>query len=255
MFAYRQRFFKRVFLLTCAALLVTQVLPSLAEELTPNPAPESVSSAEPTSTAMPPLPQSESETPIDEAAAEGAVEATPLPTPSKIPEEIHEQAPNEVVSEEFAELPTPPKARFADRQSIVFRAPGRYLVDPRATSALISPLHISSDELILLCLEAPGHQFQLVTTPLDVVVLGNGSQLLSLIGSGDSITRLFNAQSGVRVTSPQKIAPSQIAIGMGVLIGSPDDQSLCQELPINQRLNLMPLELTMTLVKNRIPIG
>ena len=255
MFAYRQRFFKRVFLLTCAALLVTQVLPSLAEELTPNPAPESASTAEPTSTAIPPLPQSESDLPIDEAAVEDGVEASAIPTPNKIPEAINEQAPNEEVSGEFAELPTPPKARFADRQSIVFRAPGRYLVDPRATSARISPLHISSDVLLLLCLEAPGHQFQLVATPLDVAVLGNGSQLLSLIGSGDSITRLFNSQSGVRVTSPQKIAPSQIAIGMGVLIGSPEDQSLCQELPINQRLNLMPLELTMTLVKNRISIG
>ena len=221
MFAYRQRFFKRVFLLTCAALLVTQVLPSLAEELTPNPAPESASTAEPTSTAIPPLPQSESDLPIDEAAVEDGVEASAIPTPNKIPEAINEQAPNEEVSGEFAELPTPPKARFADRQSIVFRAPGRYLVDPRATSALISTLHISSDELLLLCLEAPGHQFQLVATPLDVAVLGNGSQLLSLIGSGDSITRLFNSQSGVRVTSPQKIAPSQIAIGMVVLIGSP----------------------------------
>ena len=102
MFAYRQRFFKRVFLLTCAALLVTQVLPSLAEELTPNPAPESASSAEPTSAAVPPLPQSESDLPIDEAAAEGAVEATPLPTPSKIPEEINEPAPNEVVKVDVA---------------------------------------------------------------------------------------------------------------------------------------------------------
>lgn len=261
MLGYRRTSLKRVVLLTFPALLAMQILPSLAEERTPNPLPESVISPAPDPTV--------DASPLEEISGTNDTSTTqfiaktnqiPISDLNREPQEDDELAPtdgpasSDAIQAEFAELPQPPKPRFADQQSLLFRAPGRYLIDPRATSALISPLQVSSDELVLLCLDAPGRQFQLSTTPLDLSVIGNGSSLLSLAGSGASITQLFNSAPGIRISSPRKIAPSQVFIGLGIITQSPKDQSLCSQMPINQRLNFMPLELTMTLVKNRISI-
>ena len=245
--SYRQKFARRVFLLTCAAIAITQILPSLAEEMTPDPVPQVSESPVATPTINPPV---DAEVTSDTSTATADPEVLEVP-PAPF-EEIALDS-SEVI-EEFVELPPAPKPRFADRQSILFRAPGRYLVDPRATSAQLMPLQISSDELVLVCLSAPGRRFEVALIRGDIALMGNGGELLSITGSATSISSLFNSAQGVRVSSGAKIAPSQVSIGMGVVTDMPEDQSLCAQMPINQKLNISPLGLTMKLVKNRIQI-
>lgn len=245
--SYRQKFARRVFLLTCAAIAITQILPSLADEMTPDPVPQVSES---------PLATPTIDIPVDVEIVTDTSTATAEPEVPEVPPAPFEEVTldNSEVTEEFVELPPAPKPRFADRQSILFRAPGRYLVDPRATSAQLTPLQVSSDELVMVCLSAPGRRFEVGVIRGDITLMGNGSDLLAIAGSAPAITSLFNMVPGIRVTSLQKVAPSQVSIGMGVVTDMPEDQSLCAQMPINQKLNISPLGLTMKLVKNRIQI-
>jgi len=243
---YRKAFLKRVFLLIFAALAITQILPSLADEITPNPVPDSTQSPAPTPTIEVSAPAV-----IDTRTSTADVKASASPVATPTQSGVKD---NSQIIPEFIALPAPPKPRFADRQSIIFKAPGRYLVDPRATSAQLAPLQISSGELVLVCLSAPGRSFNVAVIRGDISMIGNGTGLLSIAGSASSISSLFNTASGIRVASNQRISPSQVEIGMGVLTDLPDDQLLCSDMPINQKLNISPLGLTTKMVKNRIQI-
>ena len=228
---------KRIIALALFALALVQVLPSLADVLniTPDPAP--------TFSAAP----SPSETPTAVATPSPSESVTQTPAPQPTASVIYKS-------------PTPsdtatPEPDFADNQKIVLRAPSKLPVDPRATSAFLSPVSVYSKSDLLVCFDGHGAALTLNTNASSVLISGNGSTRVRLSGTQSELNQIFGAGHGVSLMAGQRISGKSISIRAVALTMPSLKEEFCAGATTSTVVAITALGLGMDTVKNPVKIN
>lgn len=228
---------KRVIALALFALALIQVLPSLADVLniTPDPAPSVSASPSPTESPI----AGESPSPSDSVVQS----PTSQPTATVI---YKSPSPSDTAT---------PEPDFADDQKIILRAPSKLLVDPRATSAYLSPVSVYSKSELLVCLDGHGATLTLTQGVGSALLSGNGSTRLRISGSQGELNQIFGAGHGVSLVAGQRISGKSISIRAVALTAPSLKEEFCTGATASTAVAITALGLGMDTVKNPVKIN
>ena len=184
---------KRVAAALFLGIFAVQVIPSLADVINGESQSESAPSPTPLVTVSPEpsvAPDGETATPTSPAS--------PEPTATIIYSDVETATP----------APT-----YAPTQNVKIRIPGKFPVDPRATSVHISPIAISGGEILLVCLSVDNAILQLAGGNEDLLIEGNGTKSLRISGDGAAVNAILSGRL-LRTVPPS----ARIAIFWTVLL-------------------------------------
>jgi hypothetical protein len=228
---------KRVAAAALFGLVLVQVIPSIADvingenlgqsESTPAPTPLVTVNPEPTTE-----PVGESATPTSSAS--------PEPTATIIYSDVETATP----------APT-----YAPTQNVKIRIPGKFPVDPRATSVHISPIAISGGEILLVCMNVDNAILQLAGGDQNVLIEGNGTQSVRVSGDGAAVNAILNAGRGLRLVATAKINGAIVTTRAASLTAPSVDSELCSGAEKVFSSSISAMGLGMNTVKNPVPIG
>jgi len=226
---------KRAIAFLALGIFFVQVLPSLADVLTPNP--------EPSASASP--------VPSELVASES-------PSPQNSPSSSPSSQPSPQTSGSYSylspsESPTAEPA-LADEQDVILRMPSKFPVDPRATSLKIAPITLYSSGDVILCLSTSGTHFWLSQQSDSVLIKGNNSKSLTLSGDAGSITTLLATGQGLRVGGAPRVQGVQVVAKAASVTKPTLNADFCAEAPRVIQGQVVALGLGMDTVKNPVPI-
>lgn len=225
-----KKLLKRTALLATAGLVLTQMLPSLADQLTPNPVNE-VPAAESSANPSPSPTESSSAVPPAKASAEPVADITYLE----------------------GESPTA-KAKVVESQSLFFQIPNSMKVDPRATSMRIDAFAVGGTDDMLLCIASNRANISLSSTE-DLLVEGLGSRSLLISGSPRKVLASLTAGHGLTLTTGGRIAGT-VATFQAVALTKPSiDPEFCGASQITRSVSVTTLGIDLNTVKTPVKIG
>lgn len=217
-------------------LFAVQVLPSLADVITGGA--QEVSQSEPT-----PMASMSADAPAPSTSSEEvapSASASPQPTASII----------------YSELETAtPAPTYAPSQDVKIRIPGKFPVDPRATSVHISPIAISGGEILLVCISVDNAILQLAGGDQDLIIEGNGTKSLRISGEGAAVNSVLNAGRGLRLVATAKINGAVVTTRAASMTAPGTDSKLCAGAEKVFRSSISAMGLGLNTVKNPVPIG
>ena len=215
-------------------LVLIQVLPSLANVLTPSSDATSV-----TSPTAEPIPSSSASR---EPTASPIASTAPSPQPS-----------GSYLYITSSESATPEPTLAAD-QDVVLRIPSKLPVDPRATSVKVSPISVYSSGEVLVCISTNGSHLWLANQSDEVLIKGNNSKFLLLSGQGSAINSLLNSGQGLRVAGAPKAQGTTIFTRAAVVTQATVNGDLCAEAPASISTAVTALGIALDTVKNPVRI-
>lgn len=225
-----KKLLKRTALLAAAGLVLTQMLPSLADQLTPNPVVE---------TAAPEQSPLASPTPSSSTSAS--------PTPGTSSEPIAD------VTYQNGDSPTA-KAKVVESESLFFQIPNTLKVDPRATSMRIDAFAVGGTDDMLLCIASNRANISLSSTE-DLLVEGLGSRSLLISGSPRKVLASLTAGHGLTLTTGGRIAGT-VATFQAVALTKPSiDPEFCGASQITRSVSVTTLGIDLNTVKTPVKIG
>ena len=215
------------------AIVAVQVIPSLADVLSPSPNPS------PTASALP------------------EVSDVTSPTPSTSPTTSNSPTPEPSASISYAnpsvsDSPTP-EPTLADDQDIVLRIPTRFPVDPRATSVRITPISVASKQTVLVCIASTAN-IHLANVSQSVLISGNNTKHLLLSGDASDVTTVLNSGNGLRIAASPRIQGAVLTTRAAAVTRETLNSDLCGEAPREVTSAVIALGLGMNTVKNPVPI-
>lgn len=223
-----QKLAKRTALLAAVGIVLTQMLPSLADQMTPNPVVESAQSEPaPESTPAP----SESPSAAPSAEAEPEVGVTYLPSETKTV-----------------------KAKVINSPSLFFRAPNSIKVDPRATSVRFNSFALGGADELLVCISSPRTNLSLASQS-GVLVDGQGTRLLALAGSAQPVLSALTSGYGLTLETPGRISGSVVTFGVAALNKPSIDAGLCSGAQITRTVAVSALGIDLNTVKTPVNLG
>ena len=230
------------FAFTLSALFVAQ---SLASDVIP--ASDSMSSPDLTSASPAPSP-SASETPTASASAAptaspSASNLTPGPTPSASSSKV--------------------PAYALEDQNIAIRIDNSVRVDPRAKSAFITPVYVSSDASLLACISSSSLRFDAgIQNAVDAnvidAIVGDFSSDLRITGTSAYVTQTLNALNGLKVFSnPASVVNKYLQLRFVAVSEPTTNEKLCNAgNPSNNRIiNLNPFDLGLDMKKGDVRLA
>lgn len=219
---------KRVILLVCVGFVVSQMLPSLADQLTPDPTVESapaVASPSPTS--------SES--------------ASPSPSPSSSAE------PSPDITYLESESPTA-KAKIIDSASLFFKTPNSLQVDPRAKSVRMDSFALGGAEIVLVCANSNRANISL-SAASDILVNGEGTRSLIISGSAPKVLSALTAGHGLTLNSQSRISEATLTFQVSAVNKPSIDPDLCVPSQITRPVAISALGVDLGIVKAPVNMG
>ena len=225
---------KRAIAAVAFGIVLVQVLPSLADVLTPNPSPTVNATPAPSESPLP------SASPSDSASP--ATTESPAPVPS-----------GSYTYLSATETPTAEPTISAE-QDIILRAPSTLPVDPRATSVHYSPINIYSSNDALVCISATGARLSLGNISDAVLIKGNNSKLLLLSGAATDINLVLNSNQGLRIVGESKVQGSSVTTKATNVTRPTLNSDLCAEAEKSVHSRVVALGLGMNTVKNPVQI-
>jgi hypothetical protein len=165
-------------------------------------------------------------------------------------------------SETSLPLASPEPTTALENQGYTIKIPNKVLVDPRAKSALIPAIYISSfissDNPTLVCIDSERISLSIQTTFNNAVdIVGNGTNHLLISGSSNDIMNAINTPSGSRAfNNGQGIGNTTLTIRTVALNNLSTDPTFCsQGDPSNTRiLNFVPLDLALSITKSTVRV-
>lgn len=225
-----KKLLKRSAVLAAAGLVLSQMLPSLADQLTPNPVNE-VPAAEASADPSPSPTESGSTTPSAEASAEPVADVTYLE----------------------GESPTA-KAKVIESDSLFFQIPNTLKVDPRATSMRIDSFALGGGDDLLLCIASNRAGISLSSND-DVLTDGLGSQSLLISGTPRKVLAALTAGHGLTLTTGSRISGTIVTF-QAVALNKPSiDPEFCGASQITRSVSVTTLGIDLNTVKTPIKIG
>jgi hypothetical protein len=226
---------KRVAAALFLGIFAVQVIPSLADVINGESQSENAPSPTPLVTVSP-----EPSVAPDGETASPTSSASPEPTATIIYSDVETATP----------APT-----YAPTQNIKIRIPGKFPVDPRATSVHISPIAISGGEILLVCLTVDNAILQLAGGDEDLLIEGNGTKSLRISGDGAAVNAILNAGRGLRLVATAKINGAVVTTRAASMTAASVDSDLCSGAEKVFRSSISAMGLGMNTVKNPVPIG
>ena len=223
-----QKLIKRTALLAAVGVVLTQMLPSLADQLTPNPV-------------------------VENAQSEPSPESTPEPSesPSATSSEVVEPVAD--VTYLPSETPTV-KAKVIESASLFFRVPNSVKVDPRATSLRFNSIALGGAEEVLVCISSAKANLSLASRT-GILVEGEGSRVLALAGSAGSVLAALTSGHGLTLQSPGRISGSVVTFGVAALNKPSVDAGLCGGAQITRSTAVTALGIDLNTVKTPVNLG
>ena len=219
---------KRTAMLAAVGVILTQMLPSLADQLTPNPV---VENAAPESSPEPEPIVTITADPVAQASGEPTADVTYLPS----------------------ETPTV-KAKVIESRSLFFKVPNSVQVDPRATSVRFSSVALGGAEDVLVCISSSRANISL-SQASGVLTSGQGTHHLVVSGSAPSVLAALTSGHGITGVSQGRISGSTITFGVAAMNKPAADLALCGGAQITRTLAVTALGLDMNTVKTGVNMG
>ena len=226
-----------------AALIVTQVFPTLAENLTggdPTISDTSTAIISPEPNVSDGAIEEESSEVAEDGENTEAVDASPSPTPS----------------------PTPLPPMATSSQEMLITLPGSLRVDPRATSVFMPQIQFVSNNALLVCIASSNLLFDLGSYRVSddreeeyVLVKGDRTSFLLISGYPVFVNSLLNSQSGLRIYREGGAIGNHFALFRFVDLTKPAvEESLCLDgnQANNRFLTMVPLGLSQNISKAKV---
>jgi hypothetical protein len=220
----------RTALLAAVGVVLTQMLPSLADQLTPNPVVESAS-PEPSTEASPSPSESASANPSPSVSAEPVADITYLES----------------------ESPTA-KAKVIESDSLFFQIPNTLKVDPRATSMRIDSFALGGSDDLLMCIASNRANISVSSTE-GVLTDGVGLQTLLISGTPRKVLAALTAGHGLTLTAGGRLSGTIVTF-QAVALNKPSvDPELCGASQITRSVSVTTLGIDLNTVKAPVKIG
>ena len=230
MFPTLRTLVKRLALLAAVGVVITQMLPSLADQLSPNP--EVVTAA--------PAPTSEAS-------------SSPSPTESPIISATPAAEPIADITYLESDSPTA-KAKVIESNSLVFRVPNALQVDPRANSLRSDAFALGGAQDILVCIASSKANVSLATTA-NVLSEGQGSRSLTVSGTTAAVLSALTSGQGITAVSAGTIAGSAMTFRVAAVSKATADVELCNEAKITRSTAITALGIDLNTVKIPVKMG
>jgi hypothetical protein len=225
-----KKLLKRTALLATAGLVLSQMLPSLADQLTPNPVVETAQ-AEPSAEPSPSPSESNSTSPAPTASAEPVADVTYLE----------------------GESPTA-KAKVVESESLFFQIPNTLKVDPRATSMRIDSFALGGGDDLLMCIASNRANISVSSTE-DVLTDGLGTRSLLISGSPRKVLGALTAGHGLTLATGSRISGTIVTF-QAVALNKPSiDPEFCGASQITRSVSVTTLGIDLNTVKTPVKIG
>ena len=221
---------KRLALLAVVGLVVSQMLPSLADQLTPNPVVESTS-------------------------GESQPEVSPSPSETASPAASSSPSSSPVAEITYLESESPTaKAKIIESDSLFFRTPVSLHVDPRAKSVRMDSFALGGAENILVCVISNRANISLANSR-DVLIEGQGTHSLSVSGSAPSVLAALTAGQGITVASASRISEASLTFQVSAVNKPSADPGLCSPSQITRFVSISALGVDLGIVKAPVQLG
>jgi hypothetical protein len=221
---------KRLALLAAVGVVITQMLPSLADQLSPNP---EVATATPT--------------PSLEASSSPSPTASPISSATPVAE------PTADITYAATDSPTA-KAKVLESNSLVFRVPNSLQVDPRARSLRTDAFALGGAQNILVCIASSKANVSLATTA-NVLSEGQGSRSLTVSGTTAAVLSALTSGQGITAVSAGTIAGSAMTFRVAAVSKATTDVELCNEAKITRSTAITALGIDLNTVKIPVKMG
>lgn len=209
-------------------LALTQMLPSLAEQLTPDPSIEAPLASES------PKPSPE---PTDSSTATS--EPTPEPTAS--------------ITYLSSESPTA-KAKVIAAPSLFFRTPNSVQVDPRATFLRFNSVALGGASNILVCATSTNSAMT-IQPNAGVLISGQGTRNLLISGKIDEVLSALTSGAGLTLQGAGNVSGSGIFFGVAALSKPAVDPSLCTAPQVSRFVAVTALGIDLNIVKAPVDLN
>lgn len=225
-----KKLLKRTAAFAAVGLVLTQMLPSLADQLSPNPVVESAAPAQtPEATPSPSEPTTTS--PVPSTSAEPVADITYLE----------------------GESPTA-KAKVVESQSLFFQIPNTLKVDPRATSMRIDAFALGGADDMLLCIASNRANISVSSTE-DVLTDGLASRSLLISGTPRKVLASLTAGHGLTLTAGGRISGTVVTFQAVALTKPSVDPEFCGAAQITRSVAVNALGIDLNTVKTPVKIG
>ena len=209
-------------------LALIQMLPSLAEQLTPDPSIEA-----PLSTESPqPSPD-----PTD------SLTATSEPSPE----------PTAEITYLSSESPTA-KAKVIAAPALFFRTPNSVQVDPRATFLRFNSVALGGAANILVCISSTSAAMTIQPNS-GVLISGQGTRNLLISGNSDEVLSSLTLGTGLTFQGTSKISGSGIIFEVAALSKPAVDPLLCVAPQFSRFVAVTPLGIDLNIVKAPVDLS
>jgi len=227
----------RIAFLAFAALFVSTIIPTMAQDSGGNTQQES--------SPLPPQPAAETTTadlPADTTTASPLPSASPDPTMSALPDSLKDST------------TATPAEPLAKQPRYKLRIPNSLNVDPRAAMSTLPALAASGSEFSLICVAGNSLRFDVATRRLpdsaandSLLLAGDLSSLLRISGKTSDALALLNSVGGLSAYSTQSgIAGKTLSISF-VAMGAPDTSpEFCASSQNTAQLSFRALALEVT---------
>lgn len=204
---------------------------------------------------------------IPPIASEPITTNSPTPTPEPTttlevpinPEPMQTQSPviSDSVSVSASPTPTKSQPHAIEDQSIFLRTAGSVLADPRANSVLITPISLSSANMILACISVSGAKLDISSKNTSEnlnpdLASGDLSSFVRISGSSEQVMNLINSHNGLRVISTSgNIVHKSVSFKFIAVSEQTLDASLCNsgKASNNRMISILPLGIDLEMKK------
>jgi hypothetical protein len=218
----------RAALLAFVGVALSQMLPSLADQLTP-----------------------------DASIQTDSITASTGPTPEVIdsPTVADSQSPQPKAEITYlvGDSPTA-KAKVIPAPSLFFRTPNSTQVDPRATFLRFNSVALGGAEAILVCIKSTNSVLTIAPNS-KILVLGQGSTDLLISGKMEDVLSTFSLGSGLTIQNSSRISGTGISFGVSALSKPSVDPKLCEAPQVSRVMTLTALGIDLNVVKTPVDLG
>ena len=222
-----KKFAMRSALIATVGIVLAQMLPSLAEQSTP----DSISETDTVVVSPEPTPSV-----TDSATITDSI--SPSPTPS--------------ISYLGSESLTA-KAKIVSAASLFFRTPASIQVDPRATSLRFDAIALGGAPTLLVCINS--RNTLTVQPTANLLVAGQGTGNLVLSGNISDVLTSLTSGTGLTLHSAGHISGTEFTFNISALSKPSVDEKLCSSAQISRLVLVTALGIDLNLVKTPVNLG
>jgi hypothetical protein len=219
---------KRAALLAAVGIVLSQMLPSLADQLTPNPV-------------------------VENATPSATPEVSPTPSDAPSSDATNPEEPRADITYLPSETPTV-KAKVIEARNLFFKVPNSVQVDPRASSLRFTSVALGGAADVLVCVSSSKSNIS-VSPSAHVLTAGQGTRSLLISGAINDVLNSLSGGHGLTFQSGGRISGSVISFGVAAVTKPSVDAGLCADVQVTRSMAVNALGIDLNTVKTPVDLG